>query len=139
MQAVKRGGGQVIISLDDLNPEHLYRLEPASGLSPDKLFDLRWATTVLENALAQLREEAVSANKAGSFEELKKYLTDEPGEGEYADAGQRLGMTGQAVAVAVHRLRHRYRELVRARVAQTVASPLELEDEMRHLYAVLNQ
>ncbi len=139
MQAVKRGGGHIILSLDDLDPEHLYRLEPASDLSPDKLFDLRWATTVLETALAQLRAEAVSANKAGSFEELKKYLTNEPGEGEYAETGQRLGMSGQAVAVAVHRLRHRYRELVRARVAQTVTSPLELEDEMRHLYAVLNQ
>jgi RNA polymerase sigma-70 factor (ECF subfamily) len=138
-RAAKRGGGQTIFSLDEAELEHLNRLEPASELSPDKLFDLRWATTVMENALARLREEMQAAEKAPQFEELKKYLSGEPVEGEYAAVGERLGMTGQAVAVRVHRLRTRYRELVRAEVAETVSSPLELEEEMRHLYVVLNQ
>lgn len=137
-RAVKRGGGQRPLSLDELEPEQRYRLEPASELSPDRFFDIRWAMTIMERALANLRAESTASGKTALFEGVKRYLTEEPGRGDYAEAGRRLDLTGQAVAVAVHRLRHRYRELVRAEVAQTVSSPLDLEEEMRHLYAVLN-
>lgn len=138
-RAAKRGGGQVVFSLDEAELERFEGLEPASELTPNKLFDLRWATTVMENTLNRLRQEMQAGEKGGQFEELKKYLSGEPADGEYAASGERLGLTGQAVAVRVHRLRARYRELVRAEVAETVSSPLELEEEMRYLYEVLNQ
>jgi len=137
-QAAKRGGGKTIISLDEMTPDQLRRFEPASNLSPDKLFDQRWAMTLLEHAVARLREENSAAGKARPFELLKTFLTNEPGENEYANVAERLGSTTQSVAVAVHRLRQRYRELVRAEVAHTVSSPLEVDEEMRHLYAALN-
>jgi RNA polymerase sigma-70 factor (ECF subfamily) len=137
-QAAKRGGGKTIISLDEMTPGQLRRFEPASNLSPDKLFDQRWALTLLELAVARLREETSAAGKTGQFELLKTFLTNEPGENEYAAVAKRLETTAQSVAVAVHRLRQRYRELVRAEVAHTVSSPLEVDEEMRHLYAALN-
>jgi RNA polymerase sigma-70 factor (ECF subfamily) len=137
-QAAKRGGGKAIISLDAITEEQWHRLEPATDLSPDKLFDQRWAITLLEQAASQLREEMAAAGKVEPFEQLKTFLTNEPQEGEYAAVAERLGSTSQAVAVAVHRMRQRYRELVRVEVAHTVSSPLEVEEEMRHLYAALN-
>jgi RNA polymerase sigma-70 factor (ECF subfamily) len=138
VHAAKRGGGQAIISLDAVTAEELHRLEPATDLSPDKLFDQRWAMTLLGEAVAQLREEMVAAGKCEQFEQLKSFLTDEAGDGEYAAVAQRLGSTSQSVAVMVHRMRQRYGELVRAEVAHTVSSPTEVEEEMRHLYAALN-
>lgn len=136
-QAAKRGGGQAMISLDEFKPEEIYRFEPVSDLSPDTWFDLRWAMTVLEQALAQLRADLATAPER--FDALKVYLTDEADEGDYTATAQRLSMSSQAVAVAVHRMRQRYRELVRAEVAHTVSNPMDVEAEMRHLYAVLNQ
>ncbi len=137
-QAAKRGGGRTNIPLDGITAEELHRLEPASDLSPDKLFDQRWAMTLLGEAVSQLREEMVAAGKGAQFEQLKSFLTDEAGDGEYAAVAQRLGSTSQSVAVMVHRMRQRYGELVRAEVAHTVSSPTEVEEEMRHLYAALN-
>jgi RNA polymerase sigma-70 factor (ECF subfamily) len=138
-RAAKRGGGQSVFSLDERELEHFEQLETVGELTPDKIFDLRWATTVMENALNRLRQEMRSAGKDAQFEELKKYLSEEPCDGGYAASGERLGITAQAVAVRVHRLRGQYRELVRSEVAETVSTPLELEEEMRHLYAALNQ
>lgn len=136
--AAKRGGGQPPISFDEMTPEQWRRYEPATHLAPDQLFDQRWAMTLLHTGLMRLEAEMQSAGKGQQFQALKPFLTDEPGAGEYAAVAQRLGGTSQSVAVAVHRLRQRYRELVRAEVAQTVASPLEVEEEMRHLLAALN-
>jgi RNA polymerase sigma factor (sigma-70 family) len=137
-RAAKRGGGQKIFSLEELQAEQLRHLEPASDLSPDKLFDARWATTVLEQALIQLRQELTDEGRAGQFEALKAFLTEDPGEGDYATVAAKLGATTQAVAVMVYRLRQRYRELVRTEVAHTVNNPLEVEEEMRHLLAALS-
>lgn len=137
-QAAKRGGGKIIISLDAIPPEQFQRYEPATDLSPDKLFDQRWAMALLETAVARLQSEMAAADKADVFEQLKVFLTTEPREGEYAAAATRLGCASASVAVMVHRLRQRYRELVRAEVANTVSSPLEVEEEMRHLSAALN-
>lgn len=137
-QAAKRGGGKAIIALDAITEEQWQRLEPATDLTPDKLFDQRWAMTLLEQAVSQLWEEMAAVSKVEQFEQLKTFLTNEPQEGEYAVVAERLGSTSQSVAVAVHRMRQRYRELVRAEVAHTVSSPLEIEEEMRHLYAALN-
>lgn len=137
-QAAKRGGGATIISLDAINAEQWHRFEPVSELSPDKLFDQRWAMTLLEQAVSQLREEMMAGGKAGQFEQLKTFLTHEPRASDYAAMAERLGGTNQSIAVTVHRMRQRYRELVRAEVANTVSSPIEVEEEMRHLYSALN-
>jgi RNA polymerase sigma factor (sigma-70 family) len=137
-QAAKRGGGQKLISLDELKAGEFFQFEPASDLSPDKLFDQRWAMIVLEQALNRLRQETAAEGKGERFERLKPFLTEDPGEGEYAKVAEQLGMTGQAVAVGVHRLRQRYRELVRAEVANTVLGPLEIDEEMKHLLGALN-
>jgi RNA polymerase sigma-70 factor (ECF subfamily) len=127
-----------VLSLDALRAEQCPRLEPTTTLSPDKLFDQRWAMTLLELAVRRLRDEMVTAGRASQFEALKTFLTAEPDEGEYATVGERLGCPRQSVAVMVHRMRQRYQELVRAEVANTVSSPIEVEEEMRHLYAALN-
>lgn len=137
-RAAKRGGGQKIISLDEIKSEQLRHLEPASELSPDKLFDARWAMTVLEQALSELRRELAADGKASHFDELKGFLTADPGGGDYSNAATRLAATPQTVAVTVFRLRQRYRELVRAEVAHTVCSPLEVDEEMRHLQLALS-
>ncbi|MBE0540500.1 MAG: sigma-70 family RNA polymerase sigma factor [Verrucomicrobia bacterium] len=136
-QAVKRGGGRIIISLDSLAPEEFQRWEPASDLSPDILFDQRWAVTLLAEAVQRLREEMEAHGKSAQFEALKSFLTQDPEAGEYAAVATRLNSSSQTVAVTVHRLRQRYRELVRAEIARTVSSPLEVEEEMRELFAAL--
>jgi RNA polymerase sigma factor (sigma-70 family) len=136
--AAKRGGGQQIISLQEINDEQWRHLEPAWELSPDKLFDVRWAATVLERALMELRRELADEGRAAQFEALKGFLTEDPGDGDYAAIAARLGAAKPAVAVMVYRLRQRYRELVRAEVAHTVCNPLEVDEEMRHLLEALS-
>jgi RNA polymerase sigma-70 factor (ECF subfamily) len=111
--------------------------EPSSDLSPDKLFDLRWAMTVLELGLARLAEEMAADGKRDQFEQLKSFLTEGAEEGEYAPIAAKWGTSSQTVAVMVYRLRRRYQELVRSEVAHTVESPMELESEMRHLLEAL--
>ncbi len=137
--ALKRGGGQIIISLDQFPTGELDGVSPAQELSPATLYDVRWAQTILTAALQQLKEEMFSADKQGQFDVLKQFLTIAAAPGGYAVAAQALGVEVSSVPVLVHRLRQRYRELVRQEVAQTVTSPIELEEEMRHLFAVLNQ
>ncbi len=100
---------------------------------------LGWARAILETALENLKAEMLGAGKIQTFNELKPFLTANAGAGDYFSAAANLGVEAPSVPVMVHRLRQRYRELVRAEVAQTVSSPLELEEEMRHLFAVLNQ
>jgi RNA polymerase sigma-70 factor (ECF subfamily) len=137
--ALKRGGGKTIISFDELSPEQLGRFNVAEECPPAKLFDLHWALAVVDQALNEFKAEMTAAAKAGQFDVLKKYLTADPDEGEYGAAAKKLGVADASVAVLVHRMRQRYRELVRSAVAQTVSSPTELEEEMRHLFEVLNQ
>jgi RNA polymerase sigma-70 factor (ECF subfamily) len=130
-QAAKRGGGRIIISLESIPLEQFQRIEPATNLSPDKLFDQRWALTLLETAVSRLEAEMTAAGKASVFQQLKNFLTTEPRAGEYAALAEQLACNSQTIAVSVHRLRQRYRELVRAEVADTVSSPTEVEEEMR--------
>jgi len=133
-RAVKRSNGQPILSLDDDTAERRYRLEPATGESPEVLYDRRWVLALLEQALDRLREEYAAAGKALHFEQMKAFLEAPPIAGDYDRVAAALGLNSGAVAVAVHRLRQRYRDLVRAEIAQTVASPEELADELRHLF-----
>lgn len=134
--AVKRGGRYTFVPLDDTIEER-YQLEPETELSLERVYDRRWATTVMEQALNRLREEFSRAGKTAQFQGLEIFLSKEPDEGEYAVVGAALQMTTGAVGVAVHRLRRRYGELVRAEVAETVAHPAEVEEEMRYLVSVL--
>ncbi len=139
VNALKRGGGQTIVSLDQFPAEEAGAVLPAEEVSPATLYDLRWARAILQTALAQLKQEMFDCEKQAQFDELKHFLTANAAPGEYAVAAEKLGMEESSVPVLVHRLRRRFRELVRGEVAQTVTSPIELEEEMRHLFAVLNQ
>ncbi len=134
--ALKRGGGKTLISLDD-TAEGRYAVDAASGLTPEKIFERRWAWSLFERAVARLREHYIGGGKARLYDALKGYLADEVAEGEYARLAAELDMTSGAIATAVHRLRDRYRELVREEVAQTVADQAEIEDEIRSLLAAL--
>lgn len=136
--AQKRGGGQKLISLDDETAEQRYGLEPASHLSPEKTFEQGWALTLLDKALRRLADEFVAAGKGEQFKVLKLFLQKETGAGDYREVATQLEMSTSAVAMAVSRLRQRYRELVVDEIAQTVSSPDEIEDEMRYLFEAIN-
>jgi RNA polymerase sigma-70 factor (ECF subfamily) len=138
-QALKRGGRCTIISLDDDTAEGRYQLEPVDTLTPEVLYERRWARTVLESALRQLHAEFTAAKKGAQFERLKNFLEGDVGAGAYNVAAAELGMNPNSVAVAVHRLRHRYRELIELEIAQTVATPEAVAEELRHLLSVLVQ
>jgi RNA polymerase sigma-70 factor (ECF subfamily) len=132
--AQKRGGGRPVLSLDFHEGERLYEHEPADPATPEILYERRWALRLLEQALCRLREELAGAGKQHLFEALKGTLTGEDAVAPYADIAGRLGLSEQAVKVAVHRLRRRYGELLRAEIAQTVARPEDVEDELRDLF-----
>jgi RNA polymerase sigma factor (sigma-70 family) len=137
LRAQKRGGGYQILSLDLARAEERYDLEPADNSSPDKLFDKHWAGALLEEVLNQLEAEYQQAGKAGLFAALKQTLTGTHESQPYAVLATRLGMNETAVKVAVHRLRKRYRELLRVEIANVVADPEQAEDELRHLFTAL--
>jgi len=137
-RAQKRGGSHASIALDAQAAERRYALEPAHELSADRVFERRWALTLLDEVLKRLRKEYSADGKAALFDQLKETLTGERGSIPYPQIAQRLGMTTGAVKVAVHRLRQHYRERLRAEVANTVAAPSEVEDELRHLFAALS-
>lgn len=133
--AIKRGGGQKFVSLDGL--EERYSQEPLAVLAAEVAYDRGWATTLMERALDNLSREFETEGKADQFERLQRFLAREPAAGEYAAIGGAANMAPGAVSVAVHRLRQRYGEAVRAEVANTVAHPAEVDEELRHLFAVL--
>lgn len=136
-QAAKRGGGLVIASLNETDAEGRYQLDPADTVTAEKIFERRWATTLLDQVVSRLRDEYGRAEKAKLYEELKHCLTVESRAVPYAELAVRLNMSEGAVKVAVHRLRARYREVLREEIAQTVSSPEEVEEELRHLFAAL--
>jgi RNA polymerase sigma-70 factor (ECF subfamily) len=136
-RAVKRGGGREPVSLDLQDAEQRYGLEPADELTPERLFERRWALTLLDQVLARLREESVRADKASLFDRLKGFLTGHADAKPYRQVAEELGMTEGAVKVAVHRLRNRYRELLQEEIARTVDDPAQVEDEIRSLFQAL--
>ena len=111
--------------------------EPATEETPEKAFERHWALTVLDEALTRLRHETMAAGRARQFELLNPFLSREAGQGGYSIIAAELGMSPGAVGVAVHRLRRRYRELLRQEIANTLAAPTQVEEEVRHLFAVL--
>jgi RNA polymerase sigma-70 factor (ECF subfamily) len=132
---LKRGGGQAVFSLDALNPEERYGVEPAHALTPDRVFEQRWALTVLARTLDRL--EAEYADRAMRFEELKVFLVGEKGSAPFAEVAARLGVGVGALKLVVYRMRRRYAQIFRDEIAQTVADPAEVGDEIRHVFAVL--
>lgn len=137
-QTLKRGGRSQIISLDEAQAEELYHLEPVEPASPEKLFDRRWAATLLDGVLARLREEYRAGGKSELLTQLEPGLTQEAAPGRYADWSRALGMSEGAVRVALHRMRRRFGELLREEIAQTVASPAEVDEEIRHLFEAIS-
>jgi RNA polymerase sigma factor (sigma-70 family) len=136
-QAQKRGGEYAFVSLDAAEAEQRYASEPALGA--DVLYERRWALTLIDATLERLNAEFAVQGKSTEFELLRDWLTAVRGEIPYAQLSMKLGTSEGAVRVAVHRLRRRFRELFRAAIAETVLEPGEVEDEMRHLAAVLGR
>jgi RNA polymerase sigma-70 factor (ECF subfamily) len=136
-RAQKRGGRVRVLPLQTDTAETRYQREPADTSTPDREFDRRWALTVLETVLARLQQEYVAAGKGGLFEHLKATLGGERSAVPYARLGEPLQMSEGAVKVAVHRLRQRYRAILRAEIAATVATAADVEAELRDLFAAL--
>ena len=133
-KARKRGGGRTVLCLDRGEAETRYRREPSHELTPERDFDRQWALALLGQVLDSLEAEHIAAGTDRLFEGLKGCLTQAEASCPYAEVACRLGMTEGAVKVAVHRLRRRYRQLLRDEIAQTVASPEEVDEEVRHLF-----
>src|SRR5947199_7807652 len=135
--AIKRGKGQRLISLDELRGEERIQMEPTDPVTAEMIYERRWALTVLEHVLSRLKEEYRGAGNATLFDSLKELLPDEPGAPSQADIAARLEMTENAVRQAFYRFRQRYQSLLREEIAHTVATPGDIEDELRHLIALL--
>jgi len=136
-RAQKRGGGRTILSIDFEGADNQYVLEPADTLSPEKLFDKSWALTVLERTMTRLKTELASQDKQELFEHLKIYLTAGKGAISYRDKAAQLDMTEGNVRTAVHRLRRRYRKLLRDEIAQTVTNEGQIDEEIDELFNAL--
>jgi len=135
--AIKRGEGRALVPLEELLSRERAGAEPSDSLTADRIFERRWALTLLEQVLTRLEGEYRSAGNDRLFERLKEFLSGEPGQCSQAEVATALGMTENALKQAFHRLRRRYRELLRDEIAQTVAVPGDVEDEMRHFISVL--
>jgi RNA polymerase sigma factor (sigma-70 family) len=139
--AHKRGGDAEFISWDDWTAEAPLAFSNSAqvleSLSPERLFDLSWATTVVEHALRYLREECETKGKLWLFQALNHHLTEERDEISYAELSANLGVTETVVKKQLHKMRERYRSLLRAEVSRTVENPADVDDEIRYLCAAL--
>jgi RNA polymerase sigma factor (sigma-70 family) len=138
-RTAKRGGNCPALPLDMEKAEERYQLEARVEANPDSLFERRWALDLLERVLDRLRQEAADSARRAVFDELECCLLGDRPTETYAQLGARLGLSETAVKVTVHRLRQRYRELLREEVAHTVTCPEELEAEMRYLLEVVSR
>ncbi len=136
-QRLKRGGGTTIISLDGLDPEQQFLMEPGNPAAAEKWFDLRWAQTVVKTALHRLGDEMENDGLKSRFDVLKAFLQGDGGGQSYAEAAQRSGLSEPATKTAIFRMRRRYGEIIREEVASTVGSEEDVEEEIQHLIAVL--
>src|SRR5436190_13618045 len=136
-RTIKRGGGRMLIPFDEIASDDSTEFDHSEMLSADLLYDRRWAFNVLDRVFARLHEESQGSGNASLLERLNELLSDEPDQPSQAQIAREFGMTENAVKQAFHRLRQRYRQLLREEVAHTVATPAEIEDELRHLIAAL--
>ena len=135
--AIKRGEGKRLIPLEDLRERERIGFEPADTLAADQIYERRWALSVLDQVLVRLGEEYRAAGNIQLFDRLQKSLTDEPDRPLPADTAREFGMTESAVRQASYRMRQRYRQLLREEIAHTVIALGDIQDELRHLVAVL--
>ena len=135
----KRGGGIRPLSLDWQDANTRYQINPADHLSPDKLYDRAWAVTMLERVITRLRDESSAEGKGRLYEQLRTFLMMGKNDIPYAKAAAALEMTEGAVRVAIHRLRRRYRELLREEIAQTLSDPAQADEEMQALFSALTE
>src|SRR6266536_1681010 len=135
--AIKRGKGQRLIPLEELRAGERIDMEPSDPMTAEMIYERRWALTVLERVLSRLKDEYVAADNAVLFDSLKQLLPDEPGSPSQAEIATQLGMTENAVRQAFYRFRQRYQSILREEIAHTVATPGDIEDELRHLIAVV--
>ena len=135
--AIKRGKGRRLIPLEGLSVDERIQLEPPDLVTAEQIYEYRWASTLLEHVLSRLKDEYQAAGNAALFNSLKQLLPDEPGAPSQADIAAQLGMTENAVRQAFHRFRRRYQLLLREEIAHTVATPRDIEDELRHLISVV--
>lgn len=136
-RAQKRGGRLEHVSLDTSSAETQYQVEAASEISPERIYDRRWAFALLGRTMARLRAEFVASGKQDEFEQIKECLTADRGALDYGALAKRTRQSEGTLRVGIHRLRTRFREIFREEVAQTVATPTEIDAEMRHLMAAL--
>src|SRR5215467_921986 len=136
-QAIRRGGGYQFVSLDQATAETFYDAASAHDSTAEHLFELRWAKSLTAGALDSLRQEMQDQGKLGLFEQLTVFLTGGDTLPSYDEASARTGLPRATVKTHVHRLRQRYREIVRREVARTVSSPHEIDEELRYLCNVL--
>jgi RNA polymerase sigma factor (sigma-70 family) len=136
--AKKRGGEHQFISWEQGNAEQRFLREPVDIESADRLFERRWALTLLERAMSRLHEECVAAGNAERFAKLKGFVSGEKGALSYAEAAERTDLTPSALKSAIFRLRRRYHEVIREEVSQTVADPREVEEELRYLLGLFS-
>ena len=136
--AQKRGGDRQLISWELAEAEHRFLREPAEEDSPDRLYERRWASVLLERAMDRLQQERASAGKADIFAQLKGFVSGEKGLASYAEAADQANLSPSALKSAIFRLRRRYHELVREEVGHTVADPRELKEELRHLLSLFS-
>jgi len=135
--AVKRGKGQRLIPLDDIRERERVDVERSDRLTADQIYECRWAFTVLEEVMARLRDEYRSAGNVRFFDQMKKMLMDEPSRLSQAQVASEFDMTENAVKQAFYRFRQRYQTILREEISHTVAMPSDIEDELRHLIAVV--
>src|SRR5207244_492505 len=135
--AIKRGKGQRLVPLEEMSAAARNEMEPVDPVTADRLYERRWALTLMEQVLRRLKDEYRTAGNAALFDWLKQLLPDEPGAPSRAEIAGRLGMTENAVRQALYRFRHRYQVLLREEIGHTVAIASDIEDELRHLIAVL--
>jgi len=136
-RTLKRGGGHTILSLDLAEAEGRYAVQPAQTASPDRVFERTWALTVLDRAMTRLQDELLRRHKGELFDHLKGYMAVDSDTVPYQAVAQELGMTENATKVAVHRLRRRYRVLLRDEIAQTVSDETQIDEEIGKLFAAL--
>ncbi|HOX55779.1 MAG TPA: sigma-70 family RNA polymerase sigma factor [Candidatus Paceibacterota bacterium] len=139
LSAQKRGGLQTHLSFDTSLAEERFQDERGGALTPDRIYDRRWALTLLTEALGRLEREHSSAGKAGEWDHLEPHLMQDRSALPYAEIASRLQTTEGAARVALHRLRKRFREIFRETIANTVADPAEVESEMRQVLEALSQ
>src|SRR5438128_4925173 len=135
--AIKRGKGQRLIPLERLRVDEWMEMEPSDPVTAEMIYERRWALTVLERVLSRLKDEYQTAGNAALFDSLKQLLPDEPGSPSQAEVAAQFGMTENAIRQAFYRFRQRYQSLLREEIAHTVATPGDIEDELRHLIAVI--